>query len=354
MSFKIENITELKTIPGIDTLYYFCETNGDYPVLFDYLQGSIKEKREMIDIIGEDNSIAEMLIEINGYTLNYIGKAEGFLWFIDTNALFKIGFKDSISNMNLNDIRVQLLSNGIYSIGIKRLISYIDNMLEGFISDNKPITRADLNSFVQLDLSFINENMFSTRKRDMEIRKKLKSNIMQTIYVGKKPFLLRIYNKKEELANTHKEKLMKIYFKENGFDYEKPIFNVEFELHRQFLRTFHIDTVEDLLENAVQLFHNCIEAIRLIDNSTLTDTNRYRASTHPIWIKIGNDYSIDQFIQSESILEKIKRKQFVYELEDFKSEFKALSKRAIMYSLPITPDLMKSYYDETRFEVGRK
>ena len=353
MKNTITNITELKTIPGIDTLYYFCETNEYYPKLYKELETSLEEEKELMEIRGVDSDVAELTINIIDQPFKYLGKGEGYYWFIDQNYLFKIGFKDHESNTGLHNIRVQLLSNGIYAVGIKELVPHIDAIFESYITKYKPITRADLNTFVNIDLSFIDETMFSTRKRDMDIRKKLHSNIMQTIYVGKKPFLLRLYNKRDELKNTHKERLMKLYFEEHNFNYKESIFNVEFELHRQFLRTYNVDTVDDLLENAVQLFGVCIDAIRLIDNDTVTATNRYRAQTHPIWNKIKQDYSLVQFIQSGTLLEKLKRKQYVYELEEFEIEFKSLTKRGIMFSLPISIELMEKYYEEMKNEMGQ-
>lgn len=349
----LNNIIDLKTIPGVDTLYYFCETNTAYPTLFEKIEHALNEEKEIMKIRGVDADTTELTIEIAKNPFKHLGKAEGYLWFVDQNSLFKIGFKDPETNTGLHNMRVQLLANGIYAVGIKELIPHIDAMFEEYITGYKPITRADLNSFVQLDLSFINETMFATRKRDMDIRKKLHSNIMQTIYVGKKPFLLRIYNKKDELKNSYKEKLMKFYFQDKGFRYDKPIFNVEFELHRQFLRTYKIDSVDDLLENAVKLFDECIKAIRLIDNDTVTMTNRYRAATHPIWEKIRSDYTLENFIQNGTLLEKLKRKQYSYELEAFEEEFKALIKRAYIYSLPVTMALIEKYYNEKKNEMGQ-
>ncbi len=347
----ITNITELKTLPGIDTLYYFCETNDNYPKYYTEIEKALHEANEQMEIFGIDHASMKITIQINNNPFSYLGKAEGYLWFIDLNTLFKIGFKDHETNTNLHNIRVQLLSNSIYAVGIKEIMQHIDSILEKCITGNKPITRVDLNSFVQLDLSFIDESMFATRKRDMDIRKKLHSNIMQTIYVGKKPFLLRIYNKRDELEKSLKQKMMKMYFEENGFDYDKPIFNVEFELHRQFLRTYDINTVDDLLSHAVKLFGECIDSIRLIDNDTVTTTNRYRASTHPIWEKIKSDYTLKQFMQSSEIFDKLARKQYIYELEDFEKEFKALTKRAYMNSLPISMEIMELYYTEMKNEM---
>lgn len=348
-----QKFTELKTIPGIDALYYFCETNARYSEFYKTTKQALEEKQKFLEISGVDIYTIELSVTIEDIPFTFLGRGKGFLWFIDANGFYKIGFKDPETNTNLHNIQVQLLSNGIYAMGIKELIPHIDAAFETYLTGHKPVTRADLNSFVQLDLSFVNETMFASRKRDMEIRKKLHSNTMQTIYVGKRPFLLRIYNKKAELENTHKEKLMKLYFEENGFDYTESIFNVEFELHRQYLRTYKIDTVDDLLQKAVQLFGKCIDAIRLIDVSTLSATNRYRAQTHPIWEAIRQDYTLEHFDQSDTLLERIKRKKYVYQIDEFEKEFKGITKRAYLSSLPVTVELLRFLFEEMKHEVDK-
>ena len=62
------------------------------------------------------------------------------------------------------------------------------------------VTRADLNCFVNYDFSYVDKTMFSTRKqRYHTISEHGTSTETQTIYVGKPPFMLRLYNKKLEL-----------------------------------------------------------------------------------------------------------------------------------------------------------
>ncbi|MFP5527726.1 hypothetical protein ACLGL1_04515 [Peptococcus simiae] len=63
---------------------------------------------------------------------------------------------------------------------------------------------------------------------------------------GKSPILLRIYDKHKELLVSLKTWFSKIWL-ENGFDVDKPIWNIEFQLRRQFFVDRHIDTVEDAL-----------------------------------------------------------------------------------------------------------
>ena len=88
------------------------------------------------------------------------------------------------------------------------------------------------------------------------------------------------------------------YFANNGFDLEGDIFNVEFELHRSYLKTYNILTIEDLLSNAVNLFKSSMDDIRLIDINTLSDNavehnNKHRADTLSIWEEIKQEYKLD-------------------------------------------------------------
>ena len=106
-------MSEIKKVFGIDTLYFFFETNENYDDLFleilDQLE-EIKGKFEKRDIEFENK---DLTISINDIQLSYLGKQEGFYWFKDSNEFFRIGFKDRYKNRGLNDIRVQLQGNGI-------------------------------------------------------------------------------------------------------------------------------------------------------------------------------------------------------------------------------------------------
>lgn len=149
----MENI---KMISGIDSLYYFCESNENYDELFLDILDQIEEKKGVFEKKYIEYENSDINISINNISLNYRGKAEGFYWFIDVNEFFKIGFKDKLKNRELNDIRVQLQGVGIYTIGIRSLIDFIDKkLLLNFTTGYKPITRADLNTFVQYDFSFL-------------------------------------------------------------------------------------------------------------------------------------------------------------------------------------------------------
>ena len=178
-----------------------------------------------------------------------------------------------------------------------------------------PITRVDLNCFIQYDLSFIKKDMFSTRKRKYSTINEIgDANTTQTIYIGKEPFKLRLYNKSLELKKSRKFDLMHEYFLNNGFKEDETVFNIEFQMNRTHLRQYRIETIDELLSNARKLFQLAMDDIRLLDTSKVTEerlkNNKYQAPTHLIWESVKNEYNLDGFMQSPLPLERLKRKDF--------------------------------------------
>ena len=195
--------------------------------------------------------------------------------------------------------------------------------------------------------------MFSTRKRKYNTISEIGNHKKtQTIYVGKKPFLLRIYNKKEELKKSNKKDLMDEYFANHNFDLEDEIFNIEFELHRTHLKQFNIDTVKDLLINARKLFRLCMDDIRVIDTSSISKSdlehNRYKADTLPMWKYIKFSYDLKDFLETTLPLERIKRKISIYDDFKFQKEIIAVIRRAYINNLTIDDTLLFSLHGEAR------
>ncbi|WP_121627787.1 hypothetical protein [Poseidonibacter antarcticus] len=353
-------MTSTKKIFGIDSLYYFCESNENYDDYYIEMLDQVEEVKgnfEKKDIEFENNDIH---INLNDIPLNFLGRAEGYHWFKDINDYFKIGFKDKYKNRGLNDIRVQLLGIGIYTIGIKSLIDFINNiLLKDVVTGYYPITRADLNCFIQYDFSFVTKEMFVSRKKQYSTISEIGSSTqLQTIYVGKEPFKLRLYNKKEELKKSRKKDLMYEYFANNDFDLEADIFNVEFEMHRSYLKTFSILTIEDLLTNAVNLFKSSMDDIRLIDITTLSENavehnNKHRGETLAIWEEIKQEYELKDFLQIQLPLTKVKRAVSVYDDYKFKLEYIALIRRALVNRLNINTDYLEELYQEGKESLNK-
>lgn len=329
-----------KTISGIDTLYYFYETNENYDDLFLEILDQYEDAKgafEKREIVYEKKDIK---ISISNIAFYFNGKDMGFYWFTQADDFFTIGFKDSKINRGLNDIQVQFNAIGIYMLGIPILLQYVDALLKDYVTGYRPITRVDLNIFVQSDLSWIDKTMFVTRKRRYTTLYKEVANKhkLETLYIGKKPFLLRLYDKREELKKSHKRDMMFHHFMINGFDVSLPIFNVEFEIHRDTLKEFKIDTVDDMLERAVGLFQYSMNAIRMVDLTTFTDNtqdakNKNRALTHPLWAHLTNAYQLQEFFAIDAPLERIKRKNYLYTIENALTEVVTLLKKCYIHNV---------------------
>lgn len=351
-------MSEIKKLFGIDTLYFFFETNENYDDLFLEILDQLEDIKGRFQKKEIDYENKDLTILINSIQLNYLGKKEGFYWFRDLNEFFRIGFKSMYENRGLNDIRVQLQGNGIYAIGINSIIELLKDLVKGYISDYMPITRADLNCFIQYDFSFVKKDMFSTRKRKYSTINEIgDANNTQTIYIGKEPFKLRLYNKSLELKKSKKYDLMNEYFLNNGFNIEDSIFNIEFQMHRTHLRQYRVETLDDLLSNAKNLFQLAMEDIRLLDMDSVSKerlkNNKYQANTHPIWESIKNEYNLSNFLQSSLPLERLKRKISIYDDNKFEFEFIALIRKALINNLNLDDDYINAIYKRAKESLAK-
>lgn len=324
---------------GVDSLYFHCESSLEYDELFMDIVEQIEDQKDRFARNEMRYQPHDLLITIADTTFNYLGFAEGYYWFRDHNEFFKIGFKDKQKQRRLHDIRVQFQGRGIYTLGITSMLAYIDSILEGYTTGLKPIIRADINAFVQYDFSFVDRSMFVTRKKNYSTISEIgDANSIQTLYVGKPPFMHRLYNKTLEMKKSKKEKLMHEYLANYGFDLEAPIFNVEFQMHRPHLKAFGVQTVDDLLLNVNNLFKSAMDEIRLIDTSSISENgiehnNKHRAQTLPMWEQIKERFDAKEFLQIQTDLKRIKRIEYLYDYERFQTDFHALMKKAYLNCL---------------------
>jgi hypothetical protein len=339
-----DSITLTPVVSGIDALQYFAQSGGQYDRFYESLMDQIEDKKAYFKKLNYQYADNDIIVKINDIEVQYSGMGrDGFHWFY--HEFFRVAFKDSEKSPNIQNIRVQVNAVGIYTLGLKSQIEYINKVfLKDLTMNVFPITRIDVNMFVQHDFKYLRKEMILSKKKDhhANIAEHASAYELETYYVGKKPFLLRIYNKRTELkqASQIKRELMINHFGVNGLDMEQPIFNVEFEMHREYLKTFGIDTINDALLRAETLFKHACDQVRLLDLSTITEDqintpNRRRAETLPIWQHIKDSYSIKEFMQVDTPLEKIEKITYRYSLEDAeKSMKKVLTRLFIHDSIP--------------------
>jgi len=333
---------DIPQVSGIDTLYYFAKSGGYYDEFYENILTQIDNKKQAFESHSFAYQDSDIVIKINNIDIKYSGKArDGFLWF--NHDFFRAGFKDSEKNQNINDICIQLNASGIYTLGLSSLINYVNQIfLDGALlkENHFPITRIDLNMFVQHSFKYLTKEMIVSKKKNHEknLGERSSGYELETYYVGKKPFRLRIYNKLQELkgASDTKRELMYNYFGINGLDSKEPIWNVEFEMHREFIKHYGIDTIEDVLERSNTLFKMSCELVRLIDINSinekqLTSKNRRLADTLPIWEFISNSYDNSEFMQVTTPLERVEKITYRYSLEDAKKSIKRTIKRLMLH-----------------------
>jgi len=317
----MDSSIEPNIINGIDTLYYFMESGKEYGTFFlDMLEEIDIQKQKGSFSFGKSSSLQ---IELNGVRLNYTGQPEGYHYFKDEMEFVYIGFKDSHKQRNLHDIRIRLQARGIYTLGLKSLIEYVDSIVKNITSGKTHITRMDVNAFVQADFSRLCGSMFATKKTFVSsINNEIcRRQMLETLYIGKPPFRLRIYNKLKEMEKSKKSELMQEYLYSNGMEKDKPIWNIEFEMHRDFLKQFKILSVDDAINNAENLFKKACDYVRLIDIREISEADienghKNRAPTLPVWQKIKEGYSLKEFMQITAPLERVKKRVKKYEYAD--------------------------------------
>lgn len=327
-------------VSGIDALQYFAQSGAFYDRFYESLMDQIEDKKAYFKKLNYQYADNDIIVKINEIEVQYSGMGrDGFHWFY--HEFFRCAFKDCEKSPNIHNIRIQVNAVGIYTLGLKSLIEYINKVfLKDLTMNIFPITRIDLNMFVQHDFKYLRKEMILSKKKDhhANIAEHASAYELETYYVGKKPFLLRIYNKRNELkqATQIKRELMINHFGVNGLDMEQPIFNVEFEFHREYLKTFGIDTVDQALQRAETLFKHACDQVRLLDLSTITEDqintpNRRRAETLPIWKHIKDSYSIKEFMQVDTPLEKIEKITYRYSLEDAEKSMKKVLTRLFIH-----------------------
>ncbi|MDO9206873.1 MAG: hypothetical protein Q7T91_01345 [Sulfuricurvum sp.] len=346
-------------VSGIDSLYYFIQSNSAYEAFFHFSIYSIVEQAKELN--GGFIPKGSLKIKISDIEFVYYDKARGFYFFGDTGGMFRIGFKDPKTNLNVQDISVQLQSKGIYTIGLIDLCGFINKCLLGKIT--QPfyyVTRVDLNIFCQYDLgNVIQPEHFVTRKRKFGQIIGTKKRY-ETLYIGKPPARLRVYDKALELIkNMDKFYLMREYLATFDIKAIDPLWNLEFECHRDFLKQYQISTLDDLFPNVEMLFSKCMKQVRLVDISTISEkdfeANRLsKASTHPLWEYLASSYKFNALQQNKSHLERIVYAPKELTSNDFIEDFRALVHKYTEHAVTVNQDDIRAVLHESRLWLTHK
>jgi hypothetical protein len=289
---QIDN--SIATIAGVDALYYHLKINFSHYTQFHnncFLNNTLQ--------FGPFTRISENWLRQYTYCE---------LRHPSTNLVMaRIGFKNLNTKDNLDSIKVQMDTYYMNTSGI--LQSYYDVVEQiealGLQVGKSKVSRIDLNTYVYgYDFSYLEYFYFSTLIRSNTKIYNGAKDMLETFYLGKRdsgaPYM-RIYNKWSELmakdVDQQKQSLIRYKFLKEydlHLDTEKPLWNVEFELKREFLKSYKIDTVEQCLQSVNVLHQELMKRIRLMTKKRKVDENHTdRIPTAPIWETIGNNYNFN-------------------------------------------------------------
>jgi len=279
-------------IANIDTLVISFDVL-DYDKSIGYYSKSLEESKEKSRNYMYNNESKRETVQFGNVKFEVMANGARMYAYLIHNDLIEIRLaKIRSNNKDTLPIVVSFKSTLLWSKGLNAYFyaERIINNVFGSIKTTK-ISRVDMALHMdkythdQLHL----DEFIGQFKKDSIHRFDRK---IETLYFGSRKtqkVLCRIYNKTREVIET-KSKLwfFDIWEKEN-LDIMN-VWNVEFELHRDFLREINIDTFTDLIDNLKGIWYYLThEWIRHIDMSTAT--RRERCHVRPIWHDIQDGYN---------------------------------------------------------------
>ena len=303
----------ISTVCGVDALYYHLKINFQHYTQFynnSFLINALQ--------FGPFTRISENWLK--QYTYCELRNPSNNL------LMARIGFKNLNTRDNLDSVQVQMDTYYMNTTGV--LQSYYDVVEQiealGLQVGKSKVSRIDLNTYVYgYDFSYLEYFYFSTLIRSNTKIYNGAKDRLETFYLGSRlsgaPYM-RIYNKWAELnekdEDQKKQSLIRYKFLEQyniHLDMDKPLWNVEFELKREFLKSYKIDTVEQCLQSVNVLHSELMKRIRLMTQKRkVDDAHAERIPTAPIWETIGTNYN---FQDSNVPLDKIIPIKYVKDLE---------------------------------------
>lgn len=294
-------------VSNIDTIYiliYIANYENSASKILSYLA----EEKEKAKLTAISNALSKHTISINGMTFELLPNGTGNYAYILHNNGYEVNiaqFQPSISNFS--PIRIRISSDYLWAYGISQSWGIIYNWITetfGNIEIDK-VSRVDLCSHVS-DIDFIT-NYDTSYKGNFKNKQTFYSgNNINCITFGSrknKNIYCRIYNKTLEIREKrHKTWFLPIW-QENKLNIDN-VWNVEFELKSELLRSLNVISVNDTINHLQDLWKYCTcQWLQKIDR---TNKKTERCNINANWINIQNNF--DNF-SSIGLIERKKQIQ---------------------------------------------
>ena len=308
-------IARPRTLSGIDALYFHIEVPyEDYSEFYNKIILTQKLfDSELFTLQGHHQAGTKQYTycSVTSTKMERNERSESSVSDCKERQLASIGFKNLNRRDNLPSIFVRMNTIALSILGYK---DAYNELLDVIIGLGIPIlsthvNRLDLNTYVfGHDFSYLRHKLFSTKMRKSQETVGTDSfygnDKLQTFYLGSRNssgIFMRIYNKREEIQAKYNEggrlKLGIIankYYEKYGEKLEdiSNLWQVEFEVKREELKRYGIDSVEDVWKHADGLHKDIVlNRIRLIE-PTLNDIRKKDCPTADVWQLITDSYSV--------------------------------------------------------------
>lgn len=239
---------------GIDSLYvgFYCNLDKSlYELLEEKKQKAQdhKEKKEFTDDLNNNLTIENVFFNIrpHGYK-NYS--------YIIFNDLFDILITKKTIKPYFPNVYVKFKSLYLWSLGYKKAFYEIEDFIYKINEDESArnvVSRIDICAdFINWRPKLLDYNNFI--KRAVHSSAIHKEDFSESYYkgkkltgftFGKKNIVCRLYNKSEEIKNSNKQWFYDMWGEEYN---DKEVWRLEFQLRRDALKRFDLNTVEETYE----------------------------------------------------------------------------------------------------------
>jgi hypothetical protein len=243
-----EKVVDALILKGFDTLEFGLKVESYETNLRPFLETLKKLKVE-----AQETGV-EKTIFINNVALTVHRTGKRLYPYRLSCDDFIIFFMDKESKTN-PPVFVHFLSGYIWSFGLSGAYQIFVKWFEQLTDSayRNQVSRVD----ICVDTDLVNFRQIDTKGVITRARKKEDCFVSGEYTNGRKfsgfrvgiggPLLARIYNKTIEIKKSGKEWFKQVW-REHGWDEEKEVWRVEFQLRREVLKEFSINTIEDLLE----------------------------------------------------------------------------------------------------------
>lgn len=271
-------------IPMVDTL--FASTD-----IFDYeestreLRKKLKERKEEAGLAATKQASTKVTIEIGNLTFQVLAYGKTGHAYILHNDLYEVNLSEFRSkNDDFYPVNIRIKSECLWSYGPERawenIISWVQNNVGGVKTDK--ISRIDICVHTDnLELSQSDADTFKGKFHNQKIylfRRKVTG--MDFGFGSSSHLACRIYNKSLEVEQKGNKLWFKDIWSQNRMS-DKKVWNVEFQINREFLKEHTIETVRDAFHRLKTMWSFCTE--NWIVKVNLDHTRVERCTINEVW-----------------------------------------------------------------------